>query len=54
MLDQPESPRWLIQKERRQEAEASAQRLWGADGGSQLGESSSPGMPSELPITNNQ
>lgn len=46
MLGQPESPRWLIQKERRQEAEASAQRLWGADGGSQLGESSSPGPQS--------
>ena len=43
MLTQPESPRWQVQKERIPEAEDSARRLWGPDGASQLGDTSSAG-----------
>ena len=43
MLGQPESPRWLVQKNRRQDAEESARRLWGSEGASQLGETSTSG-----------
>ncbi len=43
MLGQPESPRWLIQKDRTSEAEDSARKLWGPDGASQLGDTSSGG-----------
>lgn len=48
MLGQPESPRWLIQKDRRSEAEESARKLWGSDGASQLGDASSSGTISGL------
>ncbi len=43
MLGQPESPRWLVQKNRTSEAEQSARKLWGSDGASQLGDSKSGG-----------
>lgn len=43
MLGQPESPRWLVQRNRRQDAEESARRLWGSEGASQLGETSTSG-----------
>lgn len=43
MLTQPESPRWQVQKERISEAEETARRLWGPDGASQLGDTSSAG-----------
>ena len=36
MLTRPESPRWLSQKGRQQEAEQAAAALWGPDGPSQL------------------
>lgn len=38
MLIAPESPRWLYQKQRKPEAEAAAQKLWGPTGPSQLTE----------------
>ena len=37
MLICPESPAWLVLKLRRREAEAVAEKLWGADGLAQLG-----------------
>ena len=49
MLGQPESPRWLVQKDRRQDAEESARRLWGTEGAAQLGETSTSGALPCLP-----
>lgn len=48
MLGQPESPRWLVQKDRTSEAEASARKLWGPDGVSQLGDTPAAGELVEL------
>ena len=49
MLGQPESPRWLVQKDRRMDAEESARRLWGTEGAAQLGETSTSGALSSSP-----
>ena len=43
MLGQPESPRWLVQKDRTSEAEQSARKLWGTEGAAQLGDTKSGG-----------
>lgn len=50
MLGQPESPRWLVQKGRRNDAEESARRLWGTEGAAQLGETSTSGALPLLPF----
>jgi sugar porter (SP) family MFS transporter len=46
MLTQPESPRWLSQKGRQQEAQQAAAALWGPEGPSQLTGSTSTGTES--------
>lgn len=49
MLGQPESPRWLAQKGRRNDAEETARQLWGSEGAAQLGETSTSGVQPLLP-----
>lgn len=48
MLGQPESPRWLVQKDRTSEAEQSARKLWGTEGAAQLGDTKSGGKLSSF------
>ena len=50
MLGQPESPRWLVQKNRNKEAEECARKLWGTEGASQLGETSTSGAYPLFPV----